>query len=191
MGGIVSTASLSKFFFFSYPLQNGPVQHNSGVWIKFFLKLVLKCITLNHRTRHQDIYFTVCSSCCCLCKRNSSSALSHLCSFSLQVLGLKCWQSKMDISGSNPRGRGSKYTLGFLHLLCLKLRVLRVFHTTCVITAPFHVAIKSNMCHFASVSLFRLILCYFWTSSESWQLNYGKPTPAGVTQDSSTGTSCL
>lgn len=56
---------------------------------------------------------------------------------------------------------------------------------------PFHVVIKSNMCHFAYISLFRLILCYFWTSSESWQLNYGKPTLAGVTPDNSTGTSCL
>lgn len=57
--------------------------------------------------------------------------------------------------------------------------------------ALFYVVIKSNVCHFAYISLFRLILCYFWTSSESWQLNYGKPTLAGVTPDNSTGTSCL
>lgn len=77
--------------------------------------------------------------------------------------------------------------------LCWKARV---FHSTCVMTAlmtqmcHFLFTIKSNMCHYASISLFRLILCYFWTSSESWQPNYGKPTLAGVTPDNSTGTSC-
>lgn len=39
--------------------------------------------------------------------------------------------------------------------------------------------------------VFRLILCYFWTSSESWQLNYEKQMLEGVTQDNSTGTELL
>lgn len=30
-----------------------------------------------------------------------------------QVLGLKCWQSEMDISGADPCGRSSKYMLVF------------------------------------------------------------------------------
>lgn len=37
-------------------------------------------------------------------------------------------------------------------------------------------------------SIFRLILSYFWTSSEFWQLNYEKQMLEGVTRDNSTGT---
>lgn len=37
-------------------------------------------------------------------------------------------------------------------------------------------------------SISRLILFYFWTSSEFWQLNYEKQMLEGVTQDNSTGT---
>lgn len=37
-------------------------------------------------------------------------------------------------------------------------------------------------------SIFRLILSYFWTSSEFWQLNCEKQMLEGVTRDNSTGT---